>query len=259
MIPSGDIIPKREVFNQFPVSSWIWPRVVCFTPMLAAWPMADEIWPFFNEITRKNGVEWIYEPYGSIDSVRNRAVEQFLKTDHTHILFMDADMKHRPDIVQAFARHVISDPTRLIIAGLYFNRREPYLPLAWARDKDGNLLRLHRWEPGLISGVELVAGGCLFVNRAVFENIPRPWFYHDYEYAERDKDKFAYPSEDIGFCRKAREAGIIIHLDTTIGSLHARGEWVNGQTYEDYFEAHKEDFEDAIVDVEMEVRNDAQV
>jgi len=230
---------KFEILNQRPISAWKWPKIAVFVPMLPAWPFADEVWPYFNEIAR-TGVDFVYHPFGTIDSVRNRVCEALLMSDWTHILMLDADQKHQIDIVQMMARHVIDDPERLIIGGLYYNRREPFLPLAWI-EQDGELYQIHKWEKGLIEGLALIAGGCMLINKKVFEMIERPWFYNDYEGLQEKKGDFVYPTEDIGFCRKARKAGITIYLDTTINSPHARSGWVDEQTYRTYCEMHPED------------------
>ncbi len=227
--------PDYSVLEQYPVSSWEWPRIVVFIPILPALPYADEVLPHFFEIAR-TGVSFFYHPFGSIDSTRNKVAESLLESDYTHVLMLDADQKHAPDIVQKLAGWVINKPERLVVAGLYFNRRPPYLPLAWVKQDDGFYYQVHKWERGLVEDVDLVAAGCLLINREVFERVERPWFYHDYEGAQERKSEFNYPTEDIGFCKKVREAGIQICLDTTINSPHGTNAWVTEETYRTYYE-----------------------
>lgn len=222
-----------EILNTRPIDAWKWPKIAVFIPLLPALPFADEVLPHFLEIAR-TGVRFFYHPFGSIDSVRNRVAEGFLMSDYTHLLFLDGDQKHPIDIVQRMARWVIEDPNRLVVGGLYFNRREPFLPLAWVKGDDGMFYQIHKWERGLVGGLDLVAGGCLLVNRKVFENVERPWFFHDYTDVQEKKADFVYPTEDIAFCNKVREAGIEIFLDTTINSPHARSGWVTEETYRTY-------------------------
>ena len=227
--------PDLSILQTRPISSWEWPRIVVFVPILPALPYADEVLPHFFEIAR-TGVNFLFHPFGGIDSTRNRIAEALLMSDYTHVLMLDADQKHPIDIVQRMARWVIYKPERLIIGGLYFNRRPPYPPLAWVKQDDGFYYQIHKWEKGLIEDLDLVAGGCLLINRKVFERVERPWFYHDYTGVQEQKETFTYPTEDIGFCKKAREAGIQICLDTTIESLHGTNAWINEQTYRSYYE-----------------------
>jgi len=227
--------PDYSVLKRFPISAWEWPRIAVFIPILPALPYADEVVPHFLEIAR-TGVNFLYHPFGSIDSTRNRVAEALLASDYTHVLMLDGDQKHPPDIVQRMAGWVIHKPERLVVGGLYFNRRPPYLPLAWVKQDDGFFYQVHKWEKGLIEDVDLLAAGCLLINREVFEQIERPWFFNDYTGVEEQKELFNYPTEDIGFCKKVREAGIQICLDTTIESLHGANAWISEQTYRSYYE-----------------------
>lgn len=237
-----------KVFEQLERSpaTWEWPKIAVFVPILPAMPYADEVLPHFFEIAR-TGVKFIYHPFGSIDSVRNRVAEGILASDDiTHVLFLDGDQRHPIDIVPRLAKWLLLKPERQIIGGLYFNRRPPYLPLAWAKSDDGFYYQLHKWEQGLIEGLDLIAAGCMLIDKKVFELVERPWFYHDYEGVQDRKAEFVYPTEDIGFCKKARSAGIEICLDTTINSPHARTSWVSEQTYRTYCEMHPDEQKDIV-------------
>ena len=101
----------------------------------------------------------------------------------------------------------------------------------------------------MIEDLDLVAAGCLLISREVFEQVERPWFYHEYTGVQEQKEKFAYPTEDVGFCKKAREAGIQICLDTTIKSPHGTNAWITEQTYRSYYEM--KDIEGEIKEVPM--------
>jgi hypothetical protein len=243
---NGRVIPQLE---RSP-ATWEWPRIAVFVPMLPSMSYADELFPHFIEIAR-TGVRFVYHPFGLIDGVRNRVAEGVLADDSfTHVLYLDADQKHPIDIVPRLAKWVIEKPERLIIAGLYFNRRPPYAPNAWAKGDDGFYYQIHKWDRGLIEGIDLVGTGCLLVNKKVFEIIERPWFYFDYAGAQEKKGDFIYPGEDIGFCKKARAAGIEICLDTTIDSPHGRTTWVNEKTYRSYCEINEGE-EEGIIEYEQ--------
>ncbi|MBU2040092.1 MAG: hypothetical protein KKH95_13180 [Gammaproteobacteria bacterium] len=215
-------------------------------------PYADELFPYFIEIAR-TGVRFIYHPFGLIDSVRNRVAEGVLASDEfTHILYLDSDQKHSRDIVPQLARWVIEKPERLIVAGLYFNRRAPYAPNAWAKGDDGFYYQIHKWDQGaLIEGIDLVGTGCLLINKKAFDIIERPWFFFDYEGVKEKKGDFVYPGEDIGFCKKARAAGIEICLDTTVASPHACTSWVNENTYRSHCAMNEDEANEGVIEYEQ--------
>ncbi|MBU2249251.1 MAG: hypothetical protein KKD77_21060 [Gammaproteobacteria bacterium] len=218
--------PDPEVLKRWPVSSWEWPRIIVYVPLLPAMPYADEVFPHFWAIAQQ-GVPFLPTKFGCIDAARNRAAEALLISEFTHILMLDGDQKHPVDIVQRLARHVIADPERLVVAGIYHNRRPPFAPLAWRVDHEQlTHAQMVDYQPGRLE-VDAAAAGCMLVDRRVFERIERPWFYHSYEGVQEAKAEFNYPTEDIGFCVKLFEAGIGITLDTTVNSPHAATTWID--------------------------------
>lgn len=230
--------PDISVLHKLPVSSWDWPRIAVFIPYPIAMPNPADVIPHIVEIAR-TGVNFIYQEQDRQDAVRNKACEQFLASDYTHLLMLDSDHKHPVDIVHRLARWVVQKPERQVIGGLYFNRRPPFEPCAWGSGENGTYHRLADWQPGLISGIELCGTAVLLIAKEVFQKIERPWFYYDYTAADQLKDEFVYPTEDIGFCKKVRDAGIDIYLDTTIDTPHGRTDWVNERTYRTFQQARE--------------------
>ena len=222
--------PNTSVLYTLPVSAWEWPRVAVFIPYPIAMPEPAEVLPHIIEIAR-TGVNFLYHQHDRQDVVRNRIAEQLLKSNYTHVLMLDSDHKHPVDIVQRMARWGIQDPKRLVIGGLYFNRRPPFEPCAWGKGEDGSMERLIDWQQGLVHGIELCGTAVMLIAREVFEQVERPWFFYDYQYYPDMKEDFMFPTEDIGFCKKVRAAGIEIYLDTTIDAPHGRTDWVTEKTY----------------------------
>jgi len=164
------------------------------------------------------GVEEVsyFMPTGRIphDNARNFCVLHFLKTDFTHLFFIDNDVVPPPD---ALAKLVAAD--KPVVSGLYNHMRA----------EDGEEEPVKRWcvfvygeRPnngwGLIpvqQGAGLVpikraGGGCLMIKREVIEKVGAPWFrfqYHEYG--------LMHYGEDIDFCAKAEKAGfeIFAHFD----------------------------------------------
>jgi hypothetical protein len=66
--------------------------------------------------------------------------------------------------------------------------------------------------------VDYVGAGCLLISRKVLETLQYPWFF----WSRNDpriplKERI---SEDLYFCKKAREAGFQIYLDASVRCLH---------------------------------------
>ncbi len=153
--------------------------------------------------------------YGRTDANRNRAAHTLLSSDFTHLMMLDLDQLHPPDIVERHARWVIDDPDKKVIAGLHFRRGEPFDPCAFVFAPGGSLHPLADWPQGLIE-VHAMGHGSLLVHRSVFEQIAPPWWGYDYGRA----DEIIYPTEDMYFCYLCRQAGIRMWVDTTTTSPH---------------------------------------
>lgn len=175
-----------------------------------------------------------------ITRARNYLVDEFLRTDSTHLMFIDSDIDFNPmDVIALLAMD------KPIIGGPY-----PKKTIAWENvydaaryglvpDNDRGKLSdfagdfVFNVAPGtqeirLDQPVEVLelGTGFLLIKREVFDNFakayPQYWYTPDhnrsasfdgskkifqYFQAEIEPNKNRYLSEDYWFCQKAREAG----------------------------------------------------
>ena len=233
-ISDGTMVKQEQLTG--PVSSWIWPRIVGFIPLMQALPHGDEIFPYFWRIAQ-TGLPLLSLGYGFADRIRNVAARRFLhNTDYTHLLMLDWDHKHPPDLVHRLAHWVLEDPDRLIVGGLNFKRAEPFTPCMTMAVEGGYASPLE-WNTngGALQKVTGAIGfGSVLIAREAFERIPEPWFMHDWRNAGEDPG-YIWPGHDVYFCRKAQEAGVPIYCDMSLTSLHAgKVQWIGPKTFETY-------------------------
>ncbi len=148
-----------------------------------------------------------------ICTARNRLVDAFLKTEGTHIWFIDADMGWRPDQV-----------LRL------FGTKRPIVGGAGMRKQEGKsfcALLQNPMEVCSRTGMIKVIGvgtGCVVIAREVFEAIkeaePDNWYEDNgnpgskiYNFFEDKIEKNLRWTEDYVFCRKWRKLGGEIWVD----------------------------------------------
>lgn len=209
-------------------------RVIIGVPMERT-VLEPSFWSFIA--LAQQGYAFVSRPYDRIDVTRNRFAQHLLDTpEYTHLLMLDMDHLHAPDIPERLARHWLRDPEKLVIAGLNFRRSEPYDPLVWVQGPDGTMYSLTDWPKGLLK-CNVVGTGAMLIHRSVFERIPRPWFENDYSLAANAD---AWPGEDVGFCKKCGEAGIDIWCDTTTTSPHLGFTAVSQETYRGYMASYPE-------------------
>lgn len=135
---------------------------------------------------------------------REQIVADFLKTDCTHLFFVDSDMLFKPDALDKLLAH-----DKDIIGAQYYRRNEekdkdPVVPTRY--DMPGSSY------PNRIFRNYAVGTGCMLIKREALEKIPRPWFGLGTN--ER------WLGEDVFFCEKAIENGVEVWMDASLTVGH---------------------------------------
>ena len=157
---------------------------------------------------------------------RNRLAAQFLRSDATHLLFLDTDLIFSPDQIGRLIAH-----DQPLVCGLYPKKQAQLawvcntLPHFGGADPDTGLQRV------------LYAGtGCMLIRRDVFERVARifpeiaydpddgedPGAYHDFFKVGVcvAQGRRRYLSEDWFFCEMAAQAGFQVMMDTRVVLKH---------------------------------------
>jgi GT2 family glycosyltransferase len=157
-----------------------------------------------------------------VDALRDHIVAKALihPAGYTHVLFLDADMVWPTDVLHQMLRHHDAG----IVSGLYHLKSGDFAPVAMGNGKrdDGTQVtvythdRDYRATGDALRPQEVIGMGCALIPLAVFRAIgERPWFVY-----ETDDQGWPAVSEDVPFCRKAREAGYGIFLDPSVKCGH---------------------------------------
>lgn len=150
-----------------------------------------------------------------IDDMRNEFVSDFLKGNYDYLFMNDDDTLLPPLALDRLLSRELD-----IVSGLYFRRMAPIEPVAFVDDPtagDTGIKTIPAYGVGLMP-VDYVGAGCLLISRKVLETMAYPWFF----WARNDQRVPVTEriSEDLYFCRKAREAGFSIFLDASIRCPH---------------------------------------
>jgi len=156
---------------------------------------------------------------------RNRIIENFMRSDCTHLLCIDADLGWPAQAVLAMIQHDVE-----FVAGVYPARGEKSFVFRGKHNEDSSLVKNGK---GLL-GMEYIPAGFMLLTRAVFEKMrdKHPHLY--YEPKAQEMKHMAgwlffnteiydgeFWGEDYVFCRNARNAGIEIWVDPLIQFNHA--------------------------------------
>lgn len=146
------------------------------------------------------------------DHARNALVKEMIRVNYDWIFFLDDDVLPPPDAFEKLRAH-----GKLAASGLYFRRTLPLIPVA-LHDTMPYPSPIGGYLPGQQIEVDLVGAGCLLLHKKIFETLPKPWF--EWRRDREDLPERERVSEDFAFCRKLREYGVKILLDTSVECTH---------------------------------------
>lgn len=171
-------------------------------------------------------------------SGRNAIVKAFLKTECTHLLFIDDDMVFDQDAVNKLLAMDVD-----IATGIAYQRGEPFAPCTFLFNAENK--SFYPVETGGCGHVQVDAiGGYFFViKRKVLETVQKPWFvYGDTSlgYNDSDDPDNRGIGEDIYFSAKAKHAGfeIWVNGDVEIGHI-GQEQIINTDFYKEYKDSGK--------------------
>lgn len=149
-----------------------------------------------------------------VDDARNTIVQEFLLSDCTDLMFLDADVSWEPEDLVQLCKHDCD-----LVGGVYPFRRE---------DLRGNgtmpvrLIHDDPEENGLLE-VEGLPAGFMRIRRAVLETLHSQTYWNRTDRRskvtilfERDLIDGARWSGDLNFCRKWREIGGKVYADSEL-------------------------------------------
>ena len=153
---------------------------------------------------------FLYSGYQT-DDTRNRAVAAALERGHEWMGFLDDDVIPPADAFEHLTGHGLD-----LVSGLYCKRMDAFTPVAMTGPP---LVPIGGYRAGETLRVAAVGAGCLVIHRRVLEAVARPWF--EWRGSREDLPPEARLSEDFEFCRKVREAGFGLWVDTLVACRHA--------------------------------------
>jgi hypothetical protein len=177
------------------------------------------IMDWFRDRSIETTVYQYIDPY--IVLARNTAVADFLQTDCTHLLFIDADIVFRKEQILRLLSHDVD-----IVGGLYPKKAQGKIKWVCNALPD----RPPPEENGLIK-LKHIGTGFMLIRRRVFVEMIGH-FGDEIAYLEDEIDRELWNffpmgivdrrmlSEDWFFCNRARELGFVVYGDTVVLLKH---------------------------------------
>jgi len=149
----------------------------------------------------------VIEETKPLDVSRCVAVKELMENDPDYILFLDSDMVFPRSLI-----HVLAEDKKDLVSGIYATKEQTPKPVLKLLNKEnGHYETIWSYPRGETFEVDAVGCGCLLVKTEVFKKLEEPYFLWDTQRSV---------SEDIYFCRKAKEAGCQIWCDSRLECGH---------------------------------------
>jgi hypothetical protein len=171
----------------------------------------SETYASLMAMDKPEGTRFIQGRNASLARSLNILAEDFLSHDEEYMFLVDDDQLFPPDTLTRLLAH-----KKDIVGGIYLRRGFPFEPVVFDHASDSGRVRPHflnKGETGLVP-VKALGMGCLLLHRRVLETMKKPWW----ALATIEPDLI---SEDLTFCRDARNAGFEIwcDLDVKVGHI----------------------------------------
>ena len=126
-------------------------RATSYSEIVMTWliSLAQQGWAFIDPHYRRTDLTRNLYSYHLLDNPK-----------FTHIVMLDMDHRHPPDIVAKLCKSVAEDPGRAVVSALTYRRGVPYEPIAWRQGDEGRFHAVTEWQPGEVFDVDQVSPAC---------------------------------------------------------------------------------------------------
>ncbi len=144
---------------------------------------------------------------GRTEGARNLCCERAIENGNTHLIFVDGDASFPPDLIQK----LIDSGKDIIGANAKNSDNVPVLLY------DISLQPINYVQSSPVE-VDYVGMHITLISLKILEKIPKPWFFAP----PRKEGANDIVSEDVAFCRKAREYGFktYLHPEASYENMH---------------------------------------
>ena len=136
---------------------------------------------------------------------RNILINAAKEQECTHILFIDDDMTYPADGLTKLLEHDLD-----VVSGVYLSRSYPHQSVVFdLADDDGLACPMYLIDKPSLKPIVAAGFGFLLVKMSVFDKMDEPYV----RLGEMDVEEWC---DDLGFCKRMREAGIQLYADMTV-------------------------------------------
>jgi hypothetical protein len=156
-----------------------------------------------------------------IHNARNQIAKTAIEKDADYLFFIDSDCV-LPTVNGIPALQRLVEHDKDIVAGMYFQKRYPHLPVIYEMNKIGTFDVITDYPKNSLVQVGGVGMGVCLIKTSVLKKLgPNP-----FEPMAATPSCKAINGEDLAFCKRALKRGFKIYVDTGIQADHCTEKFV---------------------------------
>jgi GT2 family glycosyltransferase len=165
-----------------------------------------------------------------IHNARNQIAKAAVEKNCDYLLFVDSDcvlplktIEKDGTTFQISALQRLVEHDKDIVAGMYFQKRFPHLPVIYDMNKKGTFDIITDYPPGSLIEVGGVGMGVCLIKTSVLKKLGDDPF----EPMAATPSCKAINGEDLAFCKRAKARGFKIYVDTGIQADHCTERFID--------------------------------
>lgn len=142
-----------------------------------------------------------------VEDARNTAVAAARRSNAEYLFFLDDDVLPPNQSLRRFIHLLENNPSWDLISGIVPVKSRPPEPAVFKNGRPGPYWG---WKFNQTFEIDACGMACCLIRMSAFDKVPEPWFewVRGYNGAHRFEE-----GEDVGFCRKLKEAGGTLYGD----------------------------------------------
>ena len=163
----------------------------------------------FRDVVPPTNSTWSINVIPDLDVVeaRNVAAKTAWDNEVDYLFFLDDDTFCGPQVLRGLHNKMLQNPEWDMLTGITPMKTPDCEPNIYRGDSPG---AYWGWTMGETFEIDACGLSCALIKRSALEKVGEPWF----DWVEtRDGTHTTEMGEDVGFCKKLKDAGGIIYAD----------------------------------------------
>lgn len=181
-------------------------------------------------VENHHGIQCVTVTNTLIHNARNQIAKAAVEMKADYLFFLDSDC-----VIPVNTLKKLAEYDKDIVAGMYFQKRYPHLPVIYQMNKKGTFDIISDYPKNTLLEVGGVGMGVCLIKTSVFQKLKD----NPFEPMAATTNCQAINGEDLAFCKRAIHKGFKIFVDTGIQAKHQTERYIDEAYFVNAWETMK--------------------